>query len=78
MSDNDQIRFENGCFVIPKKELDAFLRVTATYMKALSSFPQEDAVNAIKEATEKYNVSEEDMNKFLVVVLDLLKTELTN
>ena len=78
MSDNDQIRMENGCYVIPKEGLEAFLKVTSVYMKALSSFPMEDAVKAVKEAMEKYNVSEEDMNKFLVVVLDLLKTELTN
>ena len=78
MSDNDQIRFENGCYVIPKKKLETFFKVLTAYMEVLKCLPAEEVQNAVKEAMEKYNVSEEDMNKFLVVVLDLLKTELTN
>lgn len=78
MSDNDQIRLENGCYVIPQKKLNIFFKVLTSYMEVLNSFPDGEVQNALKEKLKSNNVTDEELKEFLLVVFELLKTELTN
>lgn len=78
MSDNEQIRFENGCYVIPKEKLETFFKVMTAYMDVLNCLPAGEVQNAVKEEMKRNNVSDEDVKEFLLVVVDLVKVELTN
>lgn len=49
MSDNDQIRLENGCYVIPQKKLNTFFKVLTAYMEVLNCLPAGEVQNAVKE-----------------------------
>lgn len=74
----DEIKLENGCFVIPKKKLNAFFKVLTAYMEVLNCFPAGEVQNAVKEKMKSNNVSDKDEKEFLLVMFDLFKTELTN
>ena len=78
MSDNDQIRLENGCYVIPQKKLNTFFKVLTAYMEVLNCLPAGEVQNAVKEKMKSNNVSDKDEKEFLLVVFDLVKVELTN
>lgn len=78
MSNDEQIRVENGCYVIPKKKLETFFKVLTAYMEVLNCLPAGEVQNAVKEKMKSNNVSEKDEKEFLLVVFDLVKVELTN
>lgn len=75
---NDEIKLEDGNYVIPKEKLNTFFKVMTAYMGALNCFPAGEVQKVIKEKMEENGVSDKDLSEFLVVVLDLLKEELTN
>lgn len=78
MSDNDQIRLENGCYVIPQKKLNTFFKVMTVYVEVLDCFPREEMQKAFREKMKSHNVSDKDEKEFVSLLCDLLKLELSN
>lgn len=72
----DEMKFEDGCYVIPEKDFAKMLKFFGVVACALNTFPGEEVKKAVEEKMEKYHVSKEDGGDFLIFILDLLKIEL--
>lgn len=72
----DEMKFEDGCYIIPDKDFAKMLKFFGVSASALNHFPDEEVKKAVEEQMEKYHVSKEDGGDFLIFMLDLLKLEL--
>lgn len=74
----DEMKFEDGCYVIPEQDFTKMIRFFTVVVGALHKFPEEETSKAVKEQMEKYNFTKEEGGDFLLFLLDLLKLDLRN
>lgn len=72
----DEMKFEDGCYIIPDKDFAKMLKFFGVVFGAIHSFPEDEVKKAVEKQMERYGISKEDGGDFLILILDLLKLEL--